>query len=186
MFTVYYYDQHSKAFDGSGPADPNPRAPDEPLIPFSSTLLSPPGFVQGEQMAFFRDDVWVVEDLPPPPPAPGEPSSPQVPEPTFEERMKALQDGVQGQLDAIARAYGYDGIVSAVSYADEPAVPRFQREGLALRAWRSLVWAACYELLAEVQSGDRGEPTWDEVLAALPVFVPPTEPEGEDDSEVPE
>lgn len=173
MFIVYYYDHDSKAFTGNGPADPNPRAPDEPLIPFSSTTVAPPVFDASAQMAFFRDDAWVVEDLPEPAPEPGQEPLPEPAPPTFEQRLKALQDGVQGQLDAIARAYGYDGISSAVSYADEPAVPKFQAEGQALRAWRSLVWATCYELLAEVQAGERDEPTWEELLAELPAYIAP-------------
>lgn len=173
MFIVYYYDQFSKAFTFAGETDPNPRAPEEPLIPFSATSIQPPAFAMGTQMAFFRDDAWVVEDLPEPVPEPGQEPLPEPVPPTFEQRLKALQDDVQAQLDAVARAYGYDGISSAVSYADEPAVPKFQAEGQALRAWRSLVWAACYELLAEVQAGGRDEPTWEELLADLPVYIAP-------------
>lgn len=52
------------------------------------------------------------------------------------------------------------------------AVPKFQQEGLTLRAWRSLVWAKCYQLLDEVQSGMRGRMTPDQVIAELP--PPPT------------
>lgn len=48
------------------------------------------------------------------------------------------------------------------------AVPKFQQEGLTLRAWRSLVWAKCYQLLDEVQSGMRGRMTPDQVIAELP------------------
>lgn len=177
MFIVYYYDQHSKALLGNGPADPNPRAPDEPLIPFSSTTVAPPQFAMGTQMAFYRDDAWVVEDLPEPAPDPGSTPAPEPAPPTFEQRLKALQDGVQAQLDAQARVYGYDSIASAVSYADEPAVPRFQREGQALRAWRSMVWDACYALLAQVQAGDRDEPTRDELVAELPAYVAPEDAE---------
>ena len=173
MFNVYHFDHQSKAFTGPGLADPNPRAPAEPLIPFSATTIAPPAFLQGAQMAFFRGEGWTVEDLPPPPPAPGQPPAEEPAPLTFEQRSKALQDAVQAQLDAIARAHGYDSIASAVSYAEEPAVPRFQREGQALRAWRSLVWAACYALLAEVQAGERSEPSWDELLAELPAFVAP-------------
>jgi hypothetical protein len=55
-----------------------------------------------------------------------------------------------------------------VTYADEPAVPRFQEEGRRLRAWRSLVWAKCYDMLDQVQRGDVPIPTEAEVLAALP------------------
>ena len=38
---------------------------------------------------------------------------------------------------AKARELGYTNIFTAVTYADEAAVPQFQREGQALREWRS-------------------------------------------------
>jgi len=74
-----------------------------------------------------------------------------------------ITTAVQAHLDAAARAAGYDDIRSVVTYADEPAVPKFQADGQAFRAWRSLVWAKCYELLAA------GKPlTAAAVIAQLP------------------
>lgn len=74
----------------------------------------------------------------------------QNPPETLDQARVRLQGFVQFQvLDAAAQAAGYDDIKTAVTYADEPAVPVFQAQGRAFRAWRSLVWAACYELLAE-------------------------------------
>ena len=80
---------------------------------------------------------------------------------------------VQAHLDAAAQARGYDSIVSAVTYADEPAVPAFQAEGRAFRAWRSLVWARCYQLAAEVQAGTRAVPAPEALIALLPALVLP-------------
>lgn len=80
---------------------------------------------------------------------------------------------VQAHLDAAAFAAGYDNIQTAVSYADEPAVAKFQNEGLAFRAWRSLVWAHCYAVLAEVQAAARPVPTEAELVAELPDLVLP-------------
>lgn len=79
---------------------------------------------------------------------------------------------VQGILDAEAQARGYDNIFTAVTYADEPAVAKFQQDGKVLRAWRSEVWATCYFIVASVQNGDRPIPTADELLAALPGAPP--------------
>lgn len=80
-----------------------------------------------------------------------------------------FQAAVQQHLDAAARARGYDDIRSAVTYAEEPAVPAFQAEGQALRAWRSRVWAACYGILAEVQAGTRSAPaSVAELIGELP------------------
>lgn len=85
----------------------------------------------------------------------------------------ALANSVQRHLDAQAKTRGYDSIFTAVTYAEEPAVSAFQSEGRAFRQWRSLVWAKCYEFLAEVQSGKRDVPTEEELLAALPKIVLP-------------
>lgn len=79
---------------------------------------------------------------------------------------------IQMHLDAFAQAMGYDSIHTAVTYADEPAVPQFQADGRALRAWRSRVWSAGYALLAASGAGLRPAPTIDQLLAELPAFQP--------------
>jgi len=81
---------------------------------------------------------------------------------------------VQNHMDKTAQALRYDNIATAVTYAEEPSVPRFQSEGQALRAWRSMVWNECYEILAEVQAGSRPVPTDEELIAALPQFELPS------------
>ena len=81
---------------------------------------------------------------------------------------------VQDALDAKAKAFGYDGILSAVTYADDPTVPLFQHQGQALRAWRSQVWASCYATLAAVQAGTQTQPTIAELVASLPIVTVPT------------
>lgn len=173
MTIEYRYDLLTGAYAGPHAAEPCPRELGKFLISAFATEIAPPAFLAGAQMAYFRDGAWVVEDLPAPPGEPGAAPAPEPVEPTFEERLKALQGVVQLHLDAVARVYGYDSIASAVSYADEPAVPKFQLEGQALRAWRSLVWAACYDLLGQVQREERDEPTADELIAALPAFEAP-------------
>lgn len=95
------------------------------------------------------------------------------PPPTNEQIVGALTMGVQVHLDAQARAMGYDDLRTAVTYADEPSVPKFQAEGRALRAWRSAVWAYCYELLDQVAAGTHAVPTIEELLAGLPAFEMP-------------
>ena len=87
--------------------------------------------------------------------------------PTPEQIMQRLEARVQFWLDEQARALGYDDIKSAVTYAEEPAVPKFQQEGQAMRRLRSLVWARCYEILAQVQAGQRSIPTEAELIAEL-------------------
>ena len=92
------------------------------------------------------------------------------PAPTEAEVIAAIASRVQTHLDQTARSIGYDDIKTAVTYADEPSVPKFQQEGQALRAWRSLVWAKCYELLDEVNAGTRSAMTTEEIIAELPEF----------------
>ena len=87
--------------------------------------------------------------------------------------IAAIAAAVQSHLDAAAQSLGYDDIKTAVTYADEPAVPKFQADGQALRAWRSLVWAKCYEMLEEVKSGNREVVDVVGVIAELPMLVLP-------------
>ena len=77
---------------------------------------------------------------------------------------------VQEHLDEASQARGYESIHTLVTYADEPAVPRFQAEGQAGRRARSLVWARCYELLDEVRDKKRPIPTKAELIALLPAI----------------
>lgn len=96
------------------------------------------------------------------------------PEPLSEASVIAsIASAVQSHLDATAQSLGYDDIKTAVTYADEPAVPKFQTEGQALRAWRSMVWAKCYEVLEEVKSGNREVMDAEVVIAELPTLTLP-------------
>lgn len=90
------------------------------------------------------------------------------------EKVKAkLIDAVQNYMDKEAQKRGYDSIMSVITYADEPSVPRYQQEGLAARAWRSQVWNKGLSILNEVLTTDRAIPTVDELLAELPTITWP-------------
>jgi len=102
---------------------------------------------------------YPVAQDPPPPPAP-------TPEQIRASRVADVED----HLNAAAKALGYDDIRSAVTYADEPITPKFQAEGRAFRAWRSLVWAHCYQVLDDVQAGLRGIPAPADLIAELPTL----------------
>ena len=82
----------------------------------------------------------------------------------------SLIGAVQQLLDSSAKAAGYDSIRVAVTYADEPSVPKFQAEGIAFRKWRSLAWDYAYTQLALMTSGARTTPATIEFLAELPVL----------------
>jgi hypothetical protein len=114
------------------------------------------------------DGVWSLVDgkvvkkpFPDPPPL------------TTEQTIELFRTEIQKHMDAAAAAAGYDDIKTAVTYADEPAVPKFQAEGIAFRAWRSLVWAYGYEQMSAVQSGARELPTIEALIAELPPLVMP-------------
>ncbi len=96
------------------------------------------------------------------PPAPAAPSE--------AEAIAAYMAAVQQHMDARAVGFGYDDLVSVVTYAEEPAVARYQAEGHAFRAWRSACWSTCEQMLAAVKAGDRPAPTHEELIAELPAL----------------
>lgn len=75
---------------------------------------------------------------------------------------------VQLHLDDTARAYGYDNVISACSYASCPNT--YQAEGQAFIQWRAACWGKCYQVMYDVQSGARATPTSAELLIELPPF----------------
>jgi hypothetical protein len=79
---------------------------------------------------------------------------------------EAAVNAVQKRIDEQARAWGYDDIKSAATYADDPDA-QFAAEGLALRNWRSATWAA-------VRDHQDSVTTEEELFALLP--PPPTRP----------
>jgi hypothetical protein len=94
----------------------------------------------------------------------------QNPPPSLDRLKFDRKVAVQTMLDTQARSMGYDTIAIAVSYAEEPAVPEFQQEGIELRAWRSLVWAAHNRIMADVDAGKCALPDEAGFLAAMPHF----------------
>lgn len=106
--------------------------------------------------------------------AEGAPITTARPDRTAAQTARALEKAVGAYLNNAAKALGYDSIESAVSYASEPAVPTFQAEGIALRAWRSTVWAATIAALAPIKAGTAPAPTAAAFITALPAFVAPT------------
>lgn len=183
--TIYLIDPDSGYLMGESvhPLDPveterSGRAVYALLNPALATENAPPQVPAGMRARMVRGK-WVLEPLPPAP----EPEVAVVPPPppapiprTVDDRIGALRAHVQQYLDAMAQSLGYDDIKTAVTYAEEPSVPKFQNEGRALRAWRSAVWAACYELLDRVKSGAMPEPSERTLTGLLPsLYVPPLE-----------
>ena len=89
--------------------------------------------------------------------------------------LSRYNEGLQSHLDTTAKSYGYDNINTAISYAEEPSVPKFQIEGKAFRAWRSLFWAKVNEIKNEVLDGERDIPSIEEIISVSPVLdLPPS------------
>jgi hypothetical protein len=125
---------------------------------FADGAIPPQGAIEASSapecgQSSFVDGAWVVK---------------------HEMQQKFYSEAVQIHMDAAAALHGYDSIKTAVTYADEPAVPKFQIEGLAFRAWRSLCWDYCYTQLAAVLAGHRTQPTIEQLIAELPSLdLPP-------------
>jgi hypothetical protein len=98
-----------------------------------------------------------------------EPAHPATP--TLEQRAAALLQAVEKRLNDAARAKGYDSILSAATRAGYPGP--FHQEGVAFATWMDATYAACYELLAQVQAGEIPEPNEAELLAKLPALELP-------------
>lgn len=133
---------------------------DTPADWMGITDLIPPTFDLTKDGCFFRNGAWVI--------IAGE--SPTGGAPTEADYIAAIQS----KLDSTAKQYGYDSILSAVTYADDPTVPLFQHQGQAFRAWRSQIWAWGYALLAQVKSGAVQQPTVTELVAQMPSITVPT------------
>lgn len=103
----------------------------------------------------------------------GRPVAVDPPPLTWEQRKSEYVSSVQMFLDRTAKASGYSDLKDAITYADEPSVPKFQADGLAFRTWRSLCWAYCYEQLAAIEQDKRKAPTSAGLVAELPALVLP-------------
>jgi hypothetical protein len=101
------------------------------------------------------------------------PVAAEPPELTWEQGKAEYIAVVQAFLDQTAKVSGYDDIKNAISYADEPAVPRFQAAGQAFRSWRSICWAYCYEQLDALEQNKREPLSPQELVGELPALTLP-------------
>lgn len=76
-------------------------------------------------------------------------------------------NSVQIHLDSVAREKGYDGILSACSYATSK-IFKFMSEGQACVEWRDAVWGECYLILNNIASGKREVLSEEELISSLP------------------
>lgn len=93
------------------------------------------------------------------------------------QQQRALQDAIvaqtQQRLDDFARTWGYDGILSAATYATSTS-PKFAAEGQFCVQARDATWARLYAILAEVEAGQRAAPSgFADIESELPALVWP-------------
>lgn len=88
---------------------------------------------------------------------------------TPEQAERRLQHSVQSHLDDTVKTRGYDGILSACTYATS-SFEKFRLDGQAAVEWRDAVWSMCYQVLADVQAGIKPMPTEDDLIALLPMI----------------
>ena len=74
---------------------------------------------------------------------------------------------IQNRLDDYCVARGYDGILSAVSYAGS-SHPVFGPQGIAARTWRDACWSMGIEVMGQVEAGTLACPSEDALVAMLP------------------
>ena len=85
--------------------------------------------------------------------------------------QQSIMDATQERLDSFARTRNYDGILSACTYATSN-VPKFAAEGQVAVNLRDATWAALYQILEEVQAGQREAPTG---FSDIEPLLPPLE-----------
>lgn len=74
-------------------------------------------------------------------------------------------DVVQKYMNDTVKAKGYDDVFTCISYVNSTD-ETFRAEANKVLRWRDLVWRTCYEILADVEAGNREIPQ--DVIAELP------------------
>lgn len=84
--------------------------------------------------------------------------------------QSSIVTATQERLDSFTATRGYDGILSACTYAAS-TVPRFAADAQRCISLRDTTWAALYALLADVQAGTKPMPaSFADVAPLLPVL----------------
>lgn len=87
------------------------------------------------------------------------------------ERVARLLAVVDDLLNSVAKAKGYDSIITASLRAGYPGP--FHDEGVSFATWMDEVYAKCYQVLAQFEAGEIEEPDAEALLGILPARVLP-------------
>lgn len=77
----------------------------------------------------------------------GNPIAIDPPAPTREQTIVIYNRAVQNNLDFVAKSWGYDSMIAAVSYANSTN-SQYKVEAEALISWRDSCWSMAYEIEA--------------------------------------
>lgn len=99
------------------------------------------------------------------PPADALTEKPVVPK-TDEELIEEFKTEIQKRLDDFAKTRGYDGCLSCCTYADSE-IAKFAAEGQYMRLARDQHWNIGYQIITDVQAGDREVPTLEQLFIEL-------------------
>ena len=89
--------------------------------------------------------------------------------------IQGFATALQSALDAQARAWQYDSMLSASTYVTS-AIAKYAAEGKALVAWRDAAWVAADALLAAVQAGTTPAPVDNAAFLAAVLPAAPVRP----------
>lgn len=167
---IYNYDRQTGAYLGPSDADESPMEPGCFMVPAFATKIAPPD-VDASKVAVFNPvkNAWEAHAVA------LEPIAPEPAAMTFDEKVLVWRKSLQKYLDTAAFAFGFDDMAEAVTYAEEPAVPKYQIQGRALRAWRSKSWVAFDVLVADIKGGVVPPPAdADALVAYMPILSMPS------------
>ena len=83
--------------------------------------------------------------------------------------IRSVEEATQTRLDDFAKTKGYDGIISACSYATSDS--KYGTEGRYCVSAREATWDALFQLMADVQTGTKPMPgSVEEVMQTLPTL----------------
>lgn len=85
---------------------------------------------------------------------------------TDDQLIAKFKSDIQKRLDDFAKTRGYDGCLSCCTYADS-AVIKFATEGNYMKQVRDQHWAIGYEIISDVQAGNREVSTLEQLFIEI-------------------
>ncbi len=159
-----------KSIADLGTDKPMPEAGEHEIVYFENGEWAVRPDWRGHEYWLDDGSHHVITDICIEPPANALDAMPVIP-PTVDQMIHSFKVAIQESLDTFAQERGYDGILSACTYATS-TISKFQQEGQRCVSLRDQTWATSYALLDEVMQGTRPMPaSIDEVRNLLPALT---------------